>query len=210
MGAPAKWFRKIRVIQALPQRGRFTEIGQMPLSIKPTRDVGPRPIALRDDHVFLRRGLTHGLPRREAQEARAVPETAKLRGSLEERIVYKELLKRRIRFDFQSSKFGGRRFLGGLVADFILPDHDIIILPQGTIWHGSIAGRAQFREQKGRYREVGYEVLEVWDWELMDERLTDAWFKRHLSHKAKMRRNVPRAAHYLGVVLQAEIIRKSQ
>ena len=41
----------------------------------------------------------------------------------------------RDRFEFQSSKFGGRAVRGGLVADFFIPSLGLIINVQGEYWH---------------------------------------------------------------------------
>jgi len=41
----------------------------------------------------------------------------------------------RDRFEFQSSKFGGRAVRGGLVADFFIGELGLIINVQGEYWH---------------------------------------------------------------------------
>ena len=41
----------------------------------------------------------------------------------------------RDRFEFQSSKFGGRAVRGGIVADFFVPSLGLIINVQGEYWH---------------------------------------------------------------------------
>lgn len=92
-------------------------------------DLFARPTGLRQIHKRLRPPRRFTLRRRGVKrirvgedelEKRAVSEEAAGGvATLPERIVYRELLRRRVTFDFQSSLLGGRLRLGGMVADFI-------------------------------------------------------------------------------------------
>ncbi len=47
----------------------------------------------------------------------------------------------RDRFEFQSSKFGGRALRGGLVLDFFIPSLGVALLISGEYWHYERAGQ---------------------------------------------------------------------
>lgn len=110
-------------------------------------------------------------------ENRAVP-ISEVYGSLEERIVYKELLRRKEHFTFQSSMMGGRLELGGLVADFVLPERRMIIQVQGTIWHEPYPMRVRDALQASVFQNLGYDVVYIWDWQVRNEYLFDQFMDR--------------------------------
>lgn len=60
-------------------------------------------------------------------------------GTLPEWLVFEELTKREIAFDFQSNQFGGRLQRGGLVVDFIIPP-DLAFSVLGIYFHYSLGG----------------------------------------------------------------------
>ena len=68
-------------------------------------------------------------------------------------------------FVFQSSLFGGRMDLGGLVTDFFLPNvffPGLVINVQGEFWHRISTGqRAKDFDDKVRLTEQGYTVVYV-------------------------------------------------
>ncbi len=49
--------------------------------------------------------------------------------------VYHALNKLKVSFEFQSKMMGGRDVKGGLVADFYIPEHSLVIAIQGEYWH---------------------------------------------------------------------------
>lgn len=102
-------------------------------------------------------------------------------GSLEERIVYKELLKRKIYFSFQSSMEGGRQELGGMVVDFIIPERRIALRVQGTIWHTGPEAEARDLVHKAVLENEGYTVLDLWDWQVRDLKLFNEWMDDYMS-----------------------------
>ena len=146
---------------------------------RPGRWVRPARLKVREIHVLHRRGLHRDVEGPTELEARAVPRTEVL-GSVQERIVYKELQKRKIPFDFQSSLQGGRLQLGGMVADFILQDRPLIIRVQGSTWHTSFAAMKRDESQKLVIEGYGYVVVDIWDWEIEDDALREAWFSRNI------------------------------
>jgi len=111
------------------------------------------------------------------QEQRAVQG---IYGSLPERIMYKELERRRLDMSFQSSMLGGRQQLGGIVADFILPFYKIIIQIDGVLWHTGIDAEARDAHQRLTLESMGYTVLRIWDWECYDKELFDRWCEQYL------------------------------
>ena len=133
-------------------------------------------IKWRDEHVEHRRGW-QGAPIGISElEARAVPKEQVL-GTLEERIVYKALVIRKIPFDFQSSLLGGRLMLGGMVADFILLDSFVIIRVQSEKWHSGFVAEAKDASQRAILESLGYYVLDIWDWQVHDPGLMEDWFR---------------------------------
>jgi len=86
-------------------------------------------------------------------EARAVPKS-QIKGTLEERITYKWLQDRHVYFLFQSSLQGGRIQLGGLVADFILPDYMYVLNPAGPT-HSEFGQHRKDEEQTEFLAEFG-------------------------------------------------------
>lgn len=113
-------------------------------------------------------------------EARAVP-LSEVYGSLDERIVYKDLLRRRKEPpDFQSSLVGGRTELGGMVADFILPDRSMIIRVQGEYWHTGLRPEAKDAAQRAVLENMGFQVVDIYDWTIRDYDLFDDFMDRLL------------------------------
>jgi len=118
-----------------------------------------------------------------AMEERAA---STVRGSLQERIVYQALvdwgLIPGIDFDFQSSMFGGRAQLGGLVADFIFPYTKTILQVQ-SYWHQiSMENTQRDRDQVAVLQGLGYTVLEVWPDTINSQAALDLWLERNIMH----------------------------
>ena len=101
-------------------------------------------------------------------------------GSVHERILYKELQRRKIPFSFQASVQDGRLQLGGMVADFILLDRPVVIRVQGTHWHTGLAMETKDERQRGILEAYGYYVLDIWDWEIEDPELLSDWLRRNI------------------------------
>ncbi len=73
-----------------------------------------------------------------------------------ELICYSWLMAEGLRFDFQIELFGGRRFEGGLLPDFVVHGGNaeaIVFQIQGQFWH-SIA-RKGFHDQTSQWRMLG-------------------------------------------------------
>ncbi len=71
------------------------------------------------------------IPQRKArQEAKTIPGITR-----PELAVYNALTKLGIEFEFQSKMLGGREVKGGLIADFYLPSHSLVISVVGLYWH---------------------------------------------------------------------------
>lgn len=72
--------------------------------------------------------------------------------------------KHHIEFDFQSSQMGGRRELGGLVIDFLLPTMvpPMALQVQGEYWHYSTGEQRMHDQQsKAQLEARGYQVIMV-------------------------------------------------
>ena len=113
-------------------------------------------------------------------EQRAAPVEETGSASLEERILFKTLTQRRIPFDFQSSMFGGRAQLGGIVADFIFWEPRIVIRVQGTLWHKGAEPEARDAIQKAKLENQHFEVWDIWDWQIREKEIYDDWIRRHI------------------------------
>lgn len=68
-------------------------------------------------------------------------------------------------FQFQSSYFGGRMDLGGLVADFVIDalTPPLIIRVQGEYWHQLPGRRARDFYEMVQLIEHGFQVVDVWE-----------------------------------------------
>jgi very-short-patch-repair endonuclease len=123
-----------------------------------------------------RRGMRRPKVGQDPLEARAVPEE-KIYGSLPERIMWMRLTQLHVYFDFQSSLQGGRLELGGLVADFILPDHMYVIRVQGPTHQGPYR-HFKDEEQRRILEEMGYTVFDIDDKTIYDEYAFEEWIRR--------------------------------
>jgi very-short-patch-repair endonuclease len=129
-----------------------------------------------DELIVHRRGIT---PPEEDLEKRAVS-AEEVRGTLPERIAWLALYKRQVEFDFQSSLLGGRLELGGMVADFILPTHMIIIRVQTQYWHAGLAATTKDQAQKSVLEGMGYVVHDLWEDIIFDARRLEDWMERYI------------------------------
>ena len=79
-----------------------------------------------------------------------------------ERMVYNELTRLGIGFDFQSSFYGGRLQRGGLIVDFYIPDRNLAINIQSFYWHYSIPDRiVQDRMQQVEMESQGISIIYI-------------------------------------------------
>jgi len=157
---------------------RYVRKIQQIKKIRPAKPAKPRPKKIKwDDEVVVHR---RGIPKPEEDlERRAVPKS-EVFGTLPERIVYKELLKRHVYFDFQSSFMGGRLELGGVVADFILPEAKVIIRIQGEYWHTGLAAEAKDEAQRAVLEGMGFTVYDLWEDTIYDEEALERWMEDHI------------------------------
>ncbi len=155
-------------------RGRFPRIFR-PLPIS-RRDLLKIP---RMRHPAILHKNKRPIVGQSAQEARAVPSSLVF-GSLPERILWRTLDNAGIAFDFQSSMQGGRAMLGGMVVDFLLHDRKVAIRVQGTLWHTGLEGEARDMEQAQVLAKLGWTVIDVWDWQIMNRNLFDEWFRHNV------------------------------
>jgi hypothetical protein len=117
-----------------------------------------------------------------AEEARA---TKDVKGSLEERILYKSLEQwgfiPGIDFTFQTSILGGRAELGGLVADFVFPVPMIIVNPS-SVWHTmSLANIRRDDDQTAILASMGYLVIYLDPNIIHDPVALDYWISNNIS-----------------------------
>ena len=115
-------------------------------------------------------------------EVRAVPDRDPHKGTLPERILYLALIRiihlvAGADFDFQSSQQGGRIELGGIVADFLLPNMRIVIRVQGPTHTGFLRGQKD-EEQRGILEEMGFRVWDIDDLTIYDVYLLEDWLRR--------------------------------
>lgn len=162
---------------------RFGTIGQLP-QVEPIGVLKPASLTpgLPEEFVELSRPRLSGFrktDRRAQLERRAVSIEA-VYGSLEERILYKELMRRQIPFDFQSSMVGPRRVAGAIISDFLLLDRPTVIWVNGGIWHYGISAETRDVLQIDQLSFMGFESLQIWDYILWNEILTDQWFRQYI------------------------------
>ncbi len=81
-----------------------------------------------------------------------------------EELVYNWLLKRGIRFEFQSQLIGGfgTTELGDATVDFLL-ENNIVFRVQGEYWHTQRKTKAKDDLQRERLIALGYTVIDLWE-----------------------------------------------
>ena len=70
-------------------------------------------------------------------------------GTLPEWLVYRELTRLKVDFDFQSRQLGGRMERGGLVLDFYIPSLSLGLSVMSEYWHYGNP-EARMRDKAGR------------------------------------------------------------
>ena len=138
--------------------------------------------------ILRRKRRVRPLTAQEELEKRAVP-LEKVRGSILERVVYKELQRRRLEFDFQSGLLGGRFELGGKVADFIVrwTDTSVIIRIQSFAFHTKFIDTVEDQEEKAELEALRdpatglpFTVFDLWEDVIRDRSRLEDWLDRHL------------------------------
>jgi very-short-patch-repair endonuclease len=115
-------------------------------------------------------------------ERRAVSKQV-IKGTLPERIVYLELIRRKyiegLDFTFQSSTEGGRNELGGIVVDFLFEFLRIALEIQGPT-HDTHIQKAKDNEKESTLASMGFTMLRL-DTDVIDNpNLLEAWFRQYL------------------------------
>uniref|UniRef100_A0A6M3IJ02 DUF559 domain-containing protein n=1 Tax=viral metagenome TaxID=1070528 RepID=A0A6M3IJ02_9ZZZZ len=81
-------------------------------------------------------------------------------GTLPEYLVYRELTRLKVEFQYQSSQMGGRQERGGSVADFLITDLNLVLNVQSLYWHyGRPEARLADRIQKEQLEAMGLTVI---------------------------------------------------
>ncbi len=89
-----------------------------------------------------------------------------LQASLPERRVYGWLIRHRIDFEYQASLLGGRK-PGGAVVDFIVAlRQPPLVLRIMSYWHTSPTSKVFDDKQAQEIEDLGYQVEDVWEYEL--------------------------------------------
>jgi hypothetical protein len=83
-------------------------------------------------------------------------------------------------FSFQTSQLGGRREIGGLVADFIFETPRVILQVQ-SIWH-TLTTELERRDDEQRLvlESMGWTVLDLWPNTIEDQSALDQWIDKHI------------------------------
>jgi hypothetical protein len=185
---------RIRTLKKREGTGRFTRVGDIPRTLRPTETESLRDISQDDDIVLYRRGQAYKIDKQAELEKRAV-DINRVYGSVHERIFFRELEKRRLKhginFLFQASMEGARprgmraggRQLGGIVVDFAFIDRPMVVQVQGGFWHRFRSAEIRDNLQAQRLNERGWEVRFIEDYELESPELTEAWMRRNVDMK---------------------------
>ena len=90
------------------------------------------------------------------------------RGTRPEFIVWRFLTENKhlvegVDFDFQSSRYGGRRLFGGIVIDFYIPFKQMVWRVQGEQFHMlQSADRIKDEISRVRLEQEGFKVIDLW------------------------------------------------
>jgi hypothetical protein len=115
----------------------------------------------------------------EELERQAVPIT-EVYGSLPERIIYRELTRRRAVFSFHQPIAGTYGVAGALIVDFYLYDRPLIIEVYGVFIHERGALRDPDRENRIRELEPDKELAIIWDWEIYNREFRERWLTQNV------------------------------
>ena len=81
-------------------------------------------------------------------------------GTLPEYLVYRELVRLQVEFEYQSSQMGGRQERGGSVVDFLIIDLNLVLNVQSQYWHyGRPAAVLADRIQREQLEAQGLTVV---------------------------------------------------
>jgi hypothetical protein len=180
----------IRRLKPPRKRQRFGKFGS---ARKPIRPGHEEPLRIKEftaerGITARRRTFSYTEFPQEELEARAVADRPPHRGSVQERIVYRQCLKdglvHDVDFSYQPAIEGGRQSLGGLVVDFIFfhlgGPEGLALFVNGTTWHTGRAPEARDDLTQDLLRGMGYEITELWDETIADEREFNDWWDRNI------------------------------
>jgi len=110
----------------------------------------------------------------EQLERRAVP-LEQVWGSLPERILYRELLRRRAVFLFHYMLAGVRGQPGAIIVDYYFLDRPLIVEEYGTGIHERGSLRDIERERRIEEIEPQRRIAVIWDTEIFNEEFLEQW-----------------------------------
>lgn len=173
--------RVVPKIRRLSKGVRFAKPGDPRKPYRPTRPTKVEIFSIEpEDRVTVISRDPVLRPDRQAElERRAVPKNV-VNGTVHERIVYRELKRRRIPFDFQGTFEHGRKLVGGAVADFILRDRPLIIEVLGAVWHSGLWIQHQEAWRAEVLNAAGFTVVPLHEWTIEDEKALASWFRRYI------------------------------
>ena len=160
------------------QRRRYQRRGK-PRGYVKAEDLQPDivPFTLR------RRGLRRPTIDLLQQQIERYKQEQGVEGSIPEMLVHRELTRRKVAFDFQSSQMGGRLQLGGAVVDFLFEDRKLCLRVMGKYWHSPfdrMGHGVNDEEQRLMLIGRGYDVKDLWEKTIMDPDLLEDWMKRNI------------------------------
>jgi len=170
--------KRVTITHRVPRTGKSMRIQIPQTPTRPTM-IHARTLVKRDVirpskwwWTGRRRGHRQIAVGEDPREARATPKS-KLKGTLPERIIHKELITNfhqveGIDFNFQTSLQGGRSEMGGIVADFIFPYKMWVFRIQGPT-HAEFLREKKDEEQSFILEEMGYQIFDLLDTMIYDE-----------------------------------------
>jgi hypothetical protein len=115
----------------------------------------------------------------EELERQAVP-IEEVYGSLPERIMYKELVRRKAVFSFHQPIQGTYGVAGAIIVDFYFWDRPLITEVKGVYIHEKGRLRDPDRENRIRELEPEKELAIVWDWEIYNREFRERWLTQNV------------------------------
>ena len=103
-----------------------------------------------------------------------------------EKKVYSWLTKRKVLFNTQQKMFGQARELGSATVDFIISNRRLALRVMGEYYHSSLESKARDAFGKEQLINAGYEVVDLWEEDLSDEKLN------HTLELALLGQEIPR------------------
>ena len=94
-----------------------------------------------------------------------------------EKKVWDWLVKNNIPFDTERTFLAESGELGSARVDFVIPDRNLLLRVMGSYFHSGLEAKARDELSKERLMGQGYNVVDLWESDLTDEKIENTMRK---------------------------------